>query len=491
MNKFRDIKPQTVFLIIGLIYGMGFILATPAFQVPDEYEHFYRALYVSEGHVVPEKLGDKSGVYVPESVQITSDKVSREWYSFIMDRKVKMNLTSLLYLPFNGKNMVFEDISRIAVITYSPVPYLVSAFGIAIGKLFNLSPLVLMYIGRLANLLAWLFLTYLAIRITPVQKWVFLMLALIPMTLFEAASLSADSLLFGLSFLIIAIFFKFAFDDNKKKIGIKDIYILFILLLLLALSKSNYFLLVSLIFLIPAEKFGNPQTQSVWGTKNFLYSKIFGNRKKMILVAGFLFLSIAVITGVWSLLVKDLYMPIVPQVSVSGQIAYILGDPFRFPYVLINTLIHQGLSYQLLFVGNFWLDIPLPMWWLGVYVATIIPIALLEKNSIIITRNQKLISTVVFILAFIAVCALVYIPWTPVGQNIIDGIQGRYFIPILPLIFLLLYKIRDFGNYDKKITNSNKKIIRTIRENLNLILIAYIVIFLSITLLIFITSYYI
>lgn len=471
MNKFRDINPQTAFLIIGLIYGIGFLLATPAFQVPDEYEHFYRALYVSEGHVVPEKLGDKSGVYVPESAQITSDKISSKWYSFTQDRKNKTDLSSLLYLPFNSKNMVFEDISRIAVVTYSPIPYLVSAFGIAIGKLFNLSPLILMYIGRLANLLAWLFLTYLAIRITPVHKWVFLMVALIPMTLFEAASLSADSFILGLSFLIIAIFFKFAFDDNKKKINIKDVYILFILLLLLALSKNYMLFLLFLIFLIPVNKFEN--------------------RKKMLLVAGFLFLSVIAITGVWSFLVKDLYVPIVPQVSISGQILYILGDPFRFPYVLINTFINRGPSYQLLFVGNFWLDIPLPMWWIGTFVATIIPVALLDKERLIITQNQKLVSVFAFILVSILVCALVYITWTPVGQNMIDGIQGRYFIPMLPLLFLLLYKIRDFGNYDKKISNSDRKIIRTIRDNLNLILITYIVIFLSITLLIFITSYYI
>ncbi len=475
MNKFRDINPQTVFLIIGLIYGLGFLLATPAFQVPDEYEHFYRSLYVSEGHIVPEKLGNLSGVYVPESVKITSDTVNEEWYTFLQDRDNKTNLAPLLYLPFNSKNMVFEDISRIAVVTYSPVPYLVSAFAIDFGKLFNLAPLVLMYIGRFANLLVWVFLTYLAIKITPVHKWVFLMLALLPMTLFEAASLSADSFLLGISFLIIAIFFKYAFDDNKKKIGIKEVYILGILLLLVGLAKSNYILLLFLIFLIPAQKFGS--------------------RKNRFLVTGSLFLVVGTAVVIWNLIVNGLYAPIIPQVSISGQIAYILGDPFRFPYVLINTFIKSGLSYQYLFVGNFWLDVPLPIWWLGFYLITIIPVALFDKDMINIIRKQKLISAVTFFLNFLSACALVYITWTPVGQNVIDGIQGRYFIPIFPLLFLLLYKIRNFENYygkiDHKLIIKNKPVIKIIRENMNLIIITYIVIFLSITLLIFITNYYI
>ncbi len=476
MNNFRDINPQTAFLIIGLIYGLGFLLATPAFQVPDEYEHFYRSLYVSEGHIVPEKLGSLSGVYVPESVKQTSDTVNQEWYTFLQDRDNKTNLTPLLHIPFNSKNMVFEDISRIAVITYSPVPYLVSAFAIDLGKLFNLAPLVLLYIGRLANMLVWVFLTYLAIKITPVHKWVFFMLALLPMTIFEAASLSADSFLLGISFLIIAILFKYAFDDNKKKIGIKEVYILGILLLLVGLAKSNYILLLFLIFLIPARKFGS--------------------RKNRILVTGSLFLVVVAVVGIWNLIVNGLYAPIIPQVSISGQIAYLLGDPLRFPYLLINTFISRGLSYQFLFVGNFWLDIPLPTWWLGFYLITIIPIALLDKSRINITRNQKLISAATFILNAITACALVYITWTPVGQNVIDGIQGRYFIPIFPLLFLLIYKIRDFENYYKKIDSSklvikDKSVIKIIRDNLNLILIAYVVIFLSITLSIFIFDYYI
>lgn len=464
MSKLREIKPETAFLIIGLIYGLCFLIVTPALQVPDEYEHFYRALYVSEGHTLPEKVGNMSGVYIPESVHLTASGISEEWFTFIKDREDKINLSSLLNIKFNSQNRVFEDISRIAVITYSPVPYIIPAFAITPGKLLNLSPLILIYIGRLANLLVWVFLTYLAIRIIPVHKWVLFMIALIPITLFEAASLSADSLILGLSFIIVAIFFKYAFDDNKKKINKKDIYILFILTLLLSLSKQIYFLLLLLIFLIPSEKFGG--------------------RKKMFYVAAFLFFTIILISGGWNILVKDLYIPIVPQVSISGQIAYILGDPLRFPYALLNTFFYRGFSYQLLFVGNFWLDIPLPMWWVGAYVLSMIPVALIDKSMVLVSKKQKLISLAIFIIIFLLVCAFVYISWTVVGQNIIDGIQGRYFIPILPMLFLLLFKIRNFDNYENKI-------FLKVQNNFNSIIIVYTVIYLLITILIFIMSYYI
>lgn len=464
VGKLKGMKPETAFLIIGLIYGICFLFATPALQVPDEYEHFYRALYVSEGHVLPEKVGNMSGVYVPESVQSTASGISDEWFTFIKDRKNKTNYTSLLNIPFTSQNRVFEDISRIAVITYSPIPYIISAFAITIGKLLNLPPIVLIYIGRLANLLSWVFLTYFAIRIIPIHKWVLFMIALIPMTLFEVASLSADSLILGLSFVIVAIIFKYAFDDNKKRINKKDIYILFILLLLLSLSKQIYFVLLFLILLIPSEKFGG--------------------RKNMFLVTGFLFLSVILVSGGWNLLVKDLYVPIVPQISIYGQIAYVLGDPLRFPYALLKTFYYRGLSYQLLFVGNFWLDIPLPLWWIGTYVLSIIPVALLDKSKALISRKQKLIALATFFIIFLLVCAFVYVSWTVVGQNIIDGIQGRYFIPILPLIFLLLFKIGEFDTY-------KNKTFLLVQNNLHPIIIVYTVIFLLISIMIFITSYFI
>ncbi|MGZ7119326.1 MAG: DUF2142 domain-containing protein, partial [Methanobacterium sp.] len=150
----------------------------------------------------------------------------------------------------------------------------------------------------------------------------------------------------------------------------------------------------------------------------------------------------------------------------------------------LKTFYYRGFSYQLLFVGNFLLDIPLPMWWIGFYVLSIIPVALLDKSMVSINRIQKVISLLIFIIVFLLVCAFVYVSWTVVGQNIIDGIQGRYFIPILPLIFLLLFKIRDFDVFKNKLFLS-------LKNNLNTIIIIYTAIYLFISILIFITTYYI
>jgi uncharacterized membrane protein len=36
----------------------------------------------------------------------------------------------------------------------------------------------------------------------------------------------------------------------------------------------------------------------------------------------------------------------------------------------------------------------------------------------------------------------IFMSWTPVGEDYVEGIQGRYFYPFLPLFFLLLVNRR-------------------------------------------------
>jgi len=48
-NKITEIKPQTIFLIIGLIYGLGFLLFNPPLLgVDNEGKHYDKALYLSD-----------------------------------------------------------------------------------------------------------------------------------------------------------------------------------------------------------------------------------------------------------------------------------------------------------------------------------------------------------------------------------------------------------------------------------------------------------
>jgi uncharacterized membrane protein len=474
INELRDIQPEKAFLIIGLIFGIAFLCINPPFQAPDESHHYYKSLYLSSGHIIPEKLANVSGVNIPENTVQVFKKF--ENIPFHPENKINVSYEEIINIPLQPRNTIFIDMSNVGIVTYSPIPYLASGLFIFIGKLFNLSPLLLMYLGRLANLLLYVLIVFMAIKITPVHKWVLSLLALMPMTLFLAASLSADSFTFAISFLLIAMFFKLAFDKEKKEINLKNTCVLIVLGIMIALSKQIYLLLLLLFFMIPSPKFGN--------------------RKKMFLSFIGILLPVILITGIWSLLVSGLYVAPLTEISVQGQISFIISNPLVFVQACYNSISLYHLWYLVTFVGSFgWLDTPLPDNMVYIYLIAIILVSLLDnqeekiknlmkegisyemhqQEEIINTSiNQKLISITTFLMTFIAIFGMEYITWTSVGNNIIDGVQGRYFIPIAPLFFFLFY---------------NKKI----RVNQNVfkgIIILFILIILSFSLHIIINRFY-
>ena len=380
LSKLKNVKPEQLFLILCLIFGVAFLLATPIFQVPDEPDHLLKSIHISKGEIIPEK------------------------------------------------SMVF-------VSSYPPVPYVASASVIFVGKLVNNSYIdLIIYFARLANLLLYALIVYAAIKLTPVHKWVFFLLALMPMTLYEAASLSADSFTIAISFLLIASFLEFSFNKEKKELNTKNILFLFFLGLMIALSKQIYIVLLLLFFSIPSHKFGN--------------------RRQMF--SSFLLISIPLLLIIegWCFLIQGAYVPTLPEISFHGQIFYMLLHPIAFIQALFCSFLHYAQYYLVSFVGTFgWLDnrldTPLPPMLVYSYLAILILLSLIDNNEFHIHLKQKLVYLTTFLLSFLSIFVLEYIAWNVVGSNIIEGVYGRYFIPIAPLFFLLFYNNKFKFNSDK------------------------------------------
>lgn len=450
INKILHAKPEKIFLVIALIYGLSFLIINPPFQVFDEREHFYRAFAITDGQLMPSKLGDNSGVLISNNIQAMTNQyvlLSHHPESRLSLDDIKSNIST----TFNGNSSL--AIIGSAVSTYSPLPYLTSSLAILMGKSLSSSILFLMYFGRFMNLIMWCFFIYLSIKITPINKWVFLLLALMPMTIYQAASLSADSLTIGLCFFTISILFKLSFDEGSE-INYKIIFSIFLLFLLISLSKTIYIFIIFLFLMIPVNKF-----ESV---------------KQKIIIFAVMILPISLTTVTWNLIFKGLVMPPL-GVSVPAQISYIISNPVNLFVVFGNTLLHSSYDIVSMFLGQVaFLNGLLPFWLVYGYVLLLVLTGLLENKHTEITLNQKLISFFVFFSSIFLIFIIEYITFTPVGQNFIEGIHGRYFIPVAPLLLVLFYNKRF--KYEFKY--------------LNLILIISIIITLSIALFVLIKRFY-
>jgi uncharacterized membrane protein len=413
-------KPEKAFLTIGLFFGILFLLVTPPFQVPDEPNHFFRAYQVSEGKFIAEKRDNATGGLIPKSLVDTT----AIWQDirFHPERKTtKQQFIEAFNISLTHKETLFLNFANTAL--YSLIPYLPQAIGIALGKVFNLSPIVLMYLGRLVNLLVSVYITFWAIRITPIFKWVFFLLALTPMAAFQRASLSSDSFINSISILLIATILNYAFDRNKERKIVRDyVAVLCLLGILLSLSKQAYFSIPFLCFLIPKCKIGN--------------------QKQYWITCLFICLTSALAWIAWSLVIKEIYVPLRPNVAVaSEQLRFILSNPIKFTFILFNDFNNNLIEYLKQFFGVLgWLDTQLPRILIISYAAVLMFVALIEhQDNIIINLREKLKVFAILSVSIFLIYLMIYLSWTPVGQELVEGIQGRYFIPVAPLFLLLFY----------------------------------------------------
>lgn len=416
-------RPEKAFLLLGTVFGILMVFVNPPLQVPDEPNHLYRIYQLSTGKVVGERQGDYAGGEVP--ISLSKFEADYEDIKFNHANKIFFwgSLKEQLRLKLNRNESHFVQFYNTAL--YSPVPYVPSAIGFVILKPFNPPPIILLYFGRILTLATFLVITFLAIRMIPILKWVLTLVALMPMVLNQAASLSADAVTISLTLLFLAVVMKNIFAKRTESLGMLVIVILGILL---TLSKQAYGPLVLLSLLIPMRNFGG-----------FKSAKMAYSIFNLIAIIVPLF-----ILALWSKVVNHLMLPTFDFIQPTEQIRFIFHHPLTAFWTLVNGSItwFNG-PYANSTIGLLgWLNIVLP-WWVLLGYKFALPLAFLdEKKSEQFSFQTRLFFIILGCVEVLVIALLIYISWNPVGSAGVDGLQGRYYIPLLPLLFLPFYSER-------------------------------------------------
>src|SRR5262249_22742741 len=139
---------------------------------------------------------------------------------------------------------------------YFPVSYLPQCIGIGIGRALSLPLPVIFYLGREANLLAFILMGYFSLRWAPAIARPLFLLMLIPTMLSLAASNSADTLNDALTFLFTALICRY-FSAGPGSVDRKAMILLMAVTIPLSVGKIVYTPLLAMLLLIPAENFGS------------------------------------------------------------------------------------------------------------------------------------------------------------------------------------------------------------------------------------------
>ena len=406
----RRITPEQIFVAVALFAGILCALLTPPFRGADERAHFCRAYQISKGGIVPERQNEGVGGVLPWDLRSSQQRAASRQDGQSLPPRAQAQLT-----PRAPGERLFVDFRNTAL--FAPVSYLPQALAIGAGRVTGAPLFILLYFGRFAGLLASLGLIGLAIRLTPVGKLLLLLLAVTPMSIRQMSLLTADSVANASAFLLIAMFLRLALDADARLRG-RGLLSLILCSLVVSLSKQAYFPLLLLYFLCPVEKAG-------------------GWRRYVATFLGIAGLNALALT-MWLWAIRSLYVPqcIAPAADPTRQMAFILSAPLGYLRVLRADLQQHGMAYVrqcFSYVGH----PPRALGWL--HLAALVFVALFDSGrEFALGVKAKVVICGAFVLTLVLVTTLNYLAWSPVAAGSISGIQGRYYIPITPLPFLLL-----------------------------------------------------
>lgn len=431
VSHVKNLALEQKFAVIAILGGMIFAFINPFGQEPDGWVHFLRSMDVSSGNVLLplwDNNGGSSLMRLPENINDIQFSV------------VNPNAGEGISYMENVRNVHFtkEIVDAEGLGGFTSLFYLPQALGICIARVFGLSAYGYMIWGRIINLLTYVALTYLAVKKTPIFRNLFMVVALLPMTLYQAASFSYDATLMGLCFLFTALCFEYAY--KKDRLSWKNVIWLGVILGLLFTCKYVYVCIGLLVFLIPMKKFEDKK--AYW--KSFAIALI-----PFVAIVLCLFMASSV--------------PSLPGSGAEGsevtqvtQLDFILQNPLAFVKTFVRTITMYFSYYmeQLNTLG--WLkytlgalEFVIPMF--------MISVAVLDGNEYQEKINTK--NRVLMFLTFVTVISVGLVGLylfdsvaNPVGAPTILGYQGRYTIPVLILGFATFNsnrvknEMKDFSN---------------------------------------------
>ncbi len=420
VRKYKDkLSIEKLFLLLIIPFSIMYMVFIPIGRVPDEGGHLYRAYEISNGHLVSD-LDEKNqgGRNTPiEYIELFDTKYDRISYKDEIDDIQSERNTEMYFSVFANTSL------------YSFVCYLPQTIGIFIGRVLNLKPLFVAYMGRFTNIAINISIIYLAIKLIPKKKELLLFISLMPMFLQELISLSPDGFTNALSMLLLSLVLYFR--NRDKLISNKEVALLGLVCMILSQCKIVYIPLCLSIFMIPYTKFGNKKNK---------YLKI-----------GLVLLLTVSLNIIWLSISSKYLMEFNEGVNSSEQLKYILTNPLNYIVAILRTIkMYYSLLIKNVIGGSLcYFDVNISTIWIAIYYFIIFMTSIFD--------DEKIEKINIFLILFIVLSIVgliftsLYIQWNPYQNTFVDGVQGRYFIP------LLAYLLYIININKKKIINVKKK----------------------------------
>ena len=401
-QKSEKIAVEKIFAILITIFASITFVIQPLFSVPDEGTHFANAYSIFHEDTKQNKFNDYR---YPNEIDHYRD------FSFVT------SFTRKGVFPQDKLTFKFKS---------SSVQYLPSAVGMLIGQWIYPSKGVILIFGRLFNLIFYSVAIYFAIKKAKFGKWMMAAVALLPMSIQQAVSISYDV------FFFVTVFLTFSLVTNlvtrQERLKWRDYLPIISVICLLFLAKQSSLVMLFYFLALPVSlvrpNFFTSAIDSIWK---------FFNRHRLIFL---------VLMALSFLLFIQYYFKNYEGLTRGLQVLF---NTFFRPDIKtdLDEILVTGV------IGNFgWLTHRLPEWFVILDFIFLFLIVLNEK-PVKLQNRFVFMSSMVFIGNILMVSLTMFSAWTIGILKLFDimyvsGEQGRYYTPFLICLIPLGIYLKKF-----------------------------------------------
>lgn len=410
-------KPEYVFAVTALTIGIHLILMTGTNQISyDEQTHVSKTWNLSF-------IGT---VYDTEAVLELKTLSVPHFHNRWERTQVEAYLESI-------HDYDTADVyQQTKMVYYDRRAYLPMAVLIAAGRILRLPFAAMLMLGKLGNLLMYTAVCFFAIRAAKQGKGLVAVIALLPNSIFSASQFCYDACVN--SFLLLAMVLTAnEFLEPKKRIRPRNMAAILICLVIGSYAKPVYMLMGLLLLFFGNEKFSSKR--AAWLFRGVL--------TLLCLCMLYEILAKSATGGSAMQTLANAGDTRIEGTNMLGQMKHIFSVPFSYAWLLLTSMfmrIADWFTGRDQFLMYAYLGTPgtLCTW---IFFGTAAFAALAgcggEQRKRLKARYTALYALMIFGMSAV-VWTVLYMSFNAVGSPVINGVQNRYFTPVLFPFFLCL-----------------------------------------------------
>lgn len=409
-RRFVAKKPESAFVVLALTAGIQLIVMTGTNQISyDEQTHVSKAW----------NLSFVGTVYDTEAVlelkTLTAPYFHNRWdRAYVED-----------YLQNIHNYDTAEVYRQTKMVYYDRRAYLPMAAGIAAGRMFGLPLAVTLMLGKLGNLLLYTAVCFFAIRKAKQAKGLVAVIALLPNSIFSASQFCYDACVNSFLLLAMVLIINELLDPCER-VRPRSMAAILICLIVGSYAKPVYMLMGLMLLFFRKEKF--PSVRAAWLFRGAL--------TLLCLCMLYEVLGKSAVGGSAMETLASAGDTRTEGTNMLGQIRHIFSEPFSYACQLLGSMFGRIVDWftgrdQFLMYAYLGTPGTLCTWlFFGITGFAALAGCPGETRRRLKTGYAALSAVMVFGMSAV-VWTVLYLSFNAVGSPVIDGVQNRYFTPVL------------------------------------------------------------